>query len=159
MLRTVIFALLLTASEGCAIGTFLKDLSTASPKNTVNALVQAHTGGNRLTLYSVKIGWDRDVLVPKKVRTHDGRGSWVTYGGKISGNRNSSVITMAYHGDAGCALQLVDFAFEVRDGARPGYHERAVTLEVLGMVNAGTRDFTPREMKEDSQGLLVEEEL
>ena len=160
MFRAVIFFAFLTAVECCgAVGAFLEDLSAASPKSTVKALVRAHTGENRLTLYAVKIGWDGDVLVPKNARTHDGRGSWTPYGGRISGNRNSSVITMAYHGEAGCALPLVDFAFEVRDGARPGYHERAVTLEVLGMVNSGTRDFSPREMKESSQGLLVEDEL
>lgn len=159
MFRVAISFAFLTAVECCAVGAFLEDLSTASPKNTVNAVVRAHTGENRLTLYAVKLGWDGSVLVPKKVRTHDGQGSWVTYGGKISEDRNSSVIAMAYHGDSGCALPLVDVAFEVRDDALPGYHERAVTLETLSMVNAGTRNFSPREMKRDSRGLLVEEEL
>ena len=159
MFRVVIFFAFLTAIECCGVGTFLEDLSTVSRKGTVRALVRAYTGENRLTLYAVKLGWDSNVLVPKKVRTHDGRDSWVTYGENLLGNRNSSVITMAYHGDAGCALPLVDTTFEVTDDAPPGYHERAVTLETLSMVNAGTRDFTPHGMKGDSRGLLVEDEL
>jgi hypothetical protein len=162
MVVSLVFALCASAlhfgnvAEGVELGMFTRGAASDIHANTTfHTTVLAHTGENRLTLYALRIAWREDLLVYRSTHTRDGDDTWSLFG-EVAGTavNNPKVVVMAYHGDAGWGIRLVDVAFDVKATVTPGTYEGAITFETLSMVNAGTRVFV-RDKKVPTESLRI----